>query len=157
LGHSELYNSLAEEDNAGLEEEPTCEAKESDKKKKAIAATTRILFELTQFNKHTGKVVLDKRSNSTDLVKVAPISSSLSIVLNKIHQSFVLVDPHLPDMPIVHASNLFLQLTGLILIHGLSQFHVSDSMISTFPFSSIFFYEFQSIQYPGLVTLAKIS
>jgi len=111
LGHSELYNSLAEEDNAGLEEEPTCEAKESDKQK-AIAAATRILFELTQFSKHTGKAVLDKRSNSADLVRVAPISSSLSIALNRIHQSFVLVDPHLPDMPIVHASNLFLQLTG---------------------------------------------
>nr|ABR16704.1 unknown [Picea sitchensis] len=52
LGHSGLYNSLAEEDNAGLEEEPTCEAKESDKQK-AIAAATRILFELTQFSKHT--------------------------------------------------------------------------------------------------------
>jgi hypothetical protein len=60
LGHCELYNSLSEEDNAGLEEEPTCEAKESDKQK-VIATITRILFELTQFNKHTGKVVLDKK------------------------------------------------------------------------------------------------
>lgn len=111
LGHNGLYNSLAEEDNAGLEEEPTCEAKESDKQK-AIAAVTCILFELTQFSKHTGKTVSDKRSNSADIIRVAPISSSLSIALNRIHQSFVLADPHLPDMPIVHASNLFLQLTG---------------------------------------------
>jgi len=73
----------------GLEEEPTCEAKESDKQK-AIASATLILFELTQFSKHTGKAVLDKRSNSADLVRVAPISSSLSIALNRIHQSFVL-------------------------------------------------------------------
>jgi len=111
MGHSGLYNSLAEEDNAGLEEEQACEAKESDKQK-AIDAASRILLELTQFSKHTGKTVLDKRSNSADLVRVAPISSSLSIALNRIHQSFVLTDPHLPDMPIVHASNMFLQLTG---------------------------------------------
>lgn len=109
MGHSGLYNSLAE-DNAGLEES-ACEAKESDKQK-ARAAADCILFELKQFSKHTGKIVLDKRSNSADLVRVAPINSSLSIALNRIHQSFVLADPHLPDMPIVHASSLFLQLTG---------------------------------------------
>ena len=30
----------------------------------------------------------------------------------KVQQSFVLSDPSLPDMPIVHVSDLFLQLTG---------------------------------------------
>ena len=70
-------------------EEPTYEAKESDKHK-ASGDVDCILFELKQLSKHTGNIVLDKRSNSYDLVRVAPINSSLSIALNKIHQSFIL-------------------------------------------------------------------
>nr|AML76784.1 putative LOV domain-containing protein [Ophioglossum vulgatum] len=37
---------------------------------------------------------------------------SLTMCLAKIQQSFVLCDPHLPDTPVVYASNMFLQLTG---------------------------------------------
>ena len=70
-------------------EEPACEAKESDKQKARDAADC-ILFELKQFSKHTWNIVLDKRSNSVEIVRVAPINSSLSIALNRIHQSFVL-------------------------------------------------------------------
>nr|AML76671.1 putative LOV domain-containing protein [Anemia tomentosa] len=32
--------------------------------------------------------------------------------LTKVQQSFVLTTPHLPNTPVVHASDLFLQLTG---------------------------------------------
>ncbi|BBN04325.1 protein MpLLP [Marchantia polymorpha subsp. ruderalis] len=40
------------------------------------------------------------------------VNSSLMLSLTRIQQSFVLADPNLPDMPIVHASDLFLHLTG---------------------------------------------
>nr|AML79493.1 putative LOV domain-containing protein [Cylindrocystis brebissonii] len=40
------------------------------------------------------------------------VCSSLMLHLIRIQQSFVLADPHLPDMPIVHASELFLELSG---------------------------------------------
>nr|AML79428.1 putative LOV domain-containing protein [Sciadopitys verticillata] len=110
-GHSGMYTSFAEDDNKGRRKEHTCEAKESDKQK-SITAVTRVLSELALFSKYTGKDVSDGRCNSANLVRVAPISSSLSIALSRIQQSFVLADPHVPDMPIVHASNLFLQLTG---------------------------------------------
>nr|AML76457.1 putative LOV domain-containing protein [Entransia fimbriata] len=40
------------------------------------------------------------------------VCSSLLISLTRIQQSFVLADPNLPDMPIIHASDLFCQLTG---------------------------------------------
>nr|AML76295.1 putative LOV domain-containing protein [Araucaria sp. BC-2016]AML77868.1 putative LOV domain-containing protein [Agathis robusta] len=111
LGHTGLNNSFAEDDNKGKEEKHTCEPKESDKQQSATAVT-RLLSELTHFSKYTGRAVLDGRCDSADLVRVAPISSSLSIALSRIQQSFVLADPHLPDMPIVYASNLFLLLTG---------------------------------------------
>ncbi|KAH9322865.1 hypothetical protein KI387_017504, partial [Taxus chinensis] len=94
-----------------IEEKRTCEATESDKQR-AVTAATRVLSELAHFSKYTGKTLLDRRCDSADLVRLTPISSSLSIALSRIQQSFVLSDPHLPDMPIVHASNLFLQLTG---------------------------------------------
>jgi PAS domain-containing protein len=42
----------------------------------------------------------------------SPLHSSLLQPLMKVQQSFVLADPSLPDTPIVHASELFLQLTG---------------------------------------------
>nr|AML77325.1 putative LOV domain-containing protein [Torreya nucifera] len=111
LGHSGMYNSFAEDDNKGIEEKHTCEAKDSDKQK-AVTAVTRVLSELAHFSKYTRNTVLGRRCDSADLVRLTPISSSLSIALNRIQQSFVLADPHLPDMPIVHVSNLFLQLTG---------------------------------------------
>nr|AML78958.1 putative LOV domain-containing protein [Cylindrocystis sp. BC-2016] len=40
------------------------------------------------------------------------VCSSLMLHLIRIQQSFVLADPNLPDMPIVHASDLFLELSG---------------------------------------------
>nr|AML77444.1 putative LOV domain-containing protein [Myriophyllum aquaticum] len=40
------------------------------------------------------------------------LSSSITLSLGRIKQSFVLTDPHLPDMPIVYASDAFFKLTG---------------------------------------------
>ena len=40
------------------------------------------------------------------------LPTSLLTPLYKLQQSFVLVDPNVPDMPIVHASAGFLMLTG---------------------------------------------
>nr|AML76596.1 putative LOV domain-containing protein [Manoao colensoi] len=112
LGHSRLQNSCTEDDHKGRVVKHACEAKESDKQN-AIAAISCIMSELAHFSKCTGKSVSDTRCDSADLVREAPsISSSLTIALSRIQQSFVLVDPHLPEMPIVHASNSFLQLTG---------------------------------------------
>nr|AML79406.1 putative LOV domain-containing protein [Cycas micholitzii] len=110
-GYSGPYGSLVEEESRGLEEEETCEATESDKQR-AINAVTRVLSELTHFSNYTGRIVSGTKSIPRDPGRVAPICSSLLIALNKIQQSFVLVNPHLPGMPIVHASDLFLQLTG---------------------------------------------
>lgn len=45
-------------------------------------------------------------------VSCAMLPTSLLTPLYKLHQSFVLVDANLPDMPIVHASDGFLKLTG---------------------------------------------
>nr|AML78173.1 putative LOV domain-containing protein [Halocarpus bidwillii] len=112
LGHSRLQNSCTEDDHKGRVVKHACEAKESAKQK-AKAAISCVMSELVLFSKYTGKSVSDTRCDSADLVRVAPsISSSLTIALSRIQQSFVLVDPHLPEMPIVHASNSFLQLTG---------------------------------------------
>nr|AML76435.1 putative LOV domain-containing protein [Pherosphaera fitzgeraldii] len=112
LDHSRLQNSCTEDDHKGRVVKHACEAKESDKQN-AIAAISCVMSELSLFSKYSGKSVSDTRCDSADLVRVAPsISSSLTIALSRIPQSFVLVDPHLPEMPIVHASNSFLQLTG---------------------------------------------
>nr|AML77582.1 putative LOV domain-containing protein [Phyllocladus hypophyllus] len=112
LGHSRLQNSCTQDDHKGRVVKHACEAKESDKQK-AGAAIRCVMSELALFSKYTGKTVSDTKCDSADLVRVAPsINSSLTIALSRIQQSFVLVDPHLPEMPIVHASNSFLQLTG---------------------------------------------
>lgn len=47
-----------------------------------------------------------------DSVGIPALSSSLNLSLGRIKQSFVLTDRHLPDMPIVYASDAFLSLTG---------------------------------------------
>nr|AML78252.1 putative LOV domain-containing protein [Falcatifolium taxoides] len=112
LGHIRLHNSFTEDDHKGRVEKHACEAQESDKQN-ALAAISCVMSELAHFSKYTGKTVSDTRCDSADRVRVSPISSSsLTIALSRIQQSFVLVDPYLPDMPIVHASDSFLHLTG---------------------------------------------
>nr|AML78717.1 putative LOV domain-containing protein [Elaeocarpus sylvestris] len=97
-------------DTRGLEIDEHCEASESEKRT-AVTAINSILSVLTHCSESTGRLVCEKRCCC--FVPVAGcITSSLNISLGRIKQSFVLTDPHLPDMPIVYASDAFLKLTG---------------------------------------------
>uniref|UniRef100_A0A2C9VW94 PAS domain-containing protein n=1 Tax=Manihot esculenta TaxID=3983 RepID=A0A2C9VW94_MANES len=95
-------------DTRGLDFEEPCEASEAEKRR-ATSAMNSILSVLTQDSVSTGKSVCGKRCSFPG---ATVISSSLNISLGRIKQSFVLTDPHLPDMPIVYASDAFLKLTG---------------------------------------------
>nr|AML79060.1 putative LOV domain-containing protein [Croton tiglium] len=95
-------------DTRGLNFEEPCEANDAEKRK-AVTAINTILSVLTHYSELTGILVCGKRSS---LPGAGLISSSLNISLGRIKQSFVLTDPHLPDMPIVYASDAFLTLTG---------------------------------------------
>ncbi|KAL5228731.1 hypothetical protein ABZP36_016996, partial [Zizania latifolia] len=78
-------------------------------KEKALSTTNSIFSALNRYSKLTGLVVCRKRCDS---VGIPALSSSLNLSLGRIKQSFVLTDPHLPDMPIIYASDAFLSLTG---------------------------------------------
>ncbi|PSR85044.1 Protein TWIN LOV like [Actinidia chinensis var. chinensis] len=85
-----------------------CEASDVEKQK-AASAMKDILSVLTHYSELTGRLVCGKRCCSAGR---GLLSSSLTLSLGRIKQSFVLTDPHLPDMPIVYASDAFLKLTG---------------------------------------------
>nr|AML78181.1 putative LOV domain-containing protein [Sideroxylon reclinatum] len=91
-----------------LEVGEQCEASDLEKQK-AATASNNILSVLSHYSELTGRLVCGKRCcfSGMDL-----LGSSLNISLGRIKQSFVLTDPHLPDMPIVYASDAFLKLTG---------------------------------------------
>nr|AML76740.1 putative LOV domain-containing protein [Canella winterana] len=108
LGRAQAFDSFVDSDNRVLEAEESCEASDLEKQK-AASASSNILSALSHYSKLTGKVVCGKRCSSVGIV---PLGSSLIISLGRIKQSFVLTDPHLPDMPIVYASDAFLNLTG---------------------------------------------
>nr|AML76437.1 putative LOV domain-containing protein [Kirkia wilmsii] len=95
-------------DSRGLEIEEPCEASDIEKQS-AANAISNVLSVLTHYSESTGRLVCAKRCS---LPETRFISSSLNISLGRIKQSFVLSDPHLPDMPIVYASDPFLKLTG---------------------------------------------
>ncbi|MQL91643.1 hypothetical protein Taro_024257 [Colocasia esculenta] len=101
-------DSFVDSDNRGLEAEESCEASDMEKQK-AVDAANSVLSTLTHYSELTGRIVCRTRCTS---VGVAPLASSLNISLGRIKQSFVLTDPQLPDMPIVYASDAFLNLTG---------------------------------------------
>lgn len=102
------FDSFDDADSRGLEAEESRVATEGEKQKATNAAKT-ILSILTYYRKHTDRYIHGKRSSSASIM---PLNSSLNISLGRIKQSFVLTDPHLPDMPIVYASDAFLHLTG---------------------------------------------
>nr|AML79094.1 putative LOV domain-containing protein [Illicium floridanum] len=104
-------DSLVVSDSRGLQVEESCEAREHEKQAAMLAANT-ILSALSQYSQLMGKLVCGKRCCSPDPLGIVPLGSSLNIPLGRIKQSFVLTDPHLPDMPIVYASDAFLSLTG---------------------------------------------
>ncbi|PKA59013.1 Protein TWIN LOV 1 [Apostasia shenzhenica] len=103
------FDSYEDSDNRGLEGEERREAGDREKQK-AMEGTNEILLKLIHYSKLTGRVVCGKRCSPVP--GIAPLCSSLCTSLGRIKQSFVLTDPHLPDMPIVYASDAFLSLTG---------------------------------------------
>ncbi|CAK9213986.1 unnamed protein product [Sphagnum jensenii] len=113
-GDSVLNDDTQGDDDVGdTDEEQTCVvAKEEDKGRAACAVQT-ILCDLME-NSRIGGGVADKRCN-LELVEsqvAGVVCSSLMLSLTRIQQSFVLADPKLPDIPIVHASKVFCELTG---------------------------------------------
>jgi PAS domain S-box-containing protein len=85
-----------------------CKANETEKRK-AESVMNNIMSVLTHYSEITGRLVSAKRCN---LSAKDHLGASLNISLGRIKQSFILTDPHLPDMPIVYASDAFLILTG---------------------------------------------
>nr|AML79591.1 putative LOV domain-containing protein [Corydalis linstowiana] len=108
LDRSRALDSVLDSDNRVVEAEESCEASELEKRK-AVTALNNILSVLTHYSELTGRLVCGKRCSSSGM---GPLGSSLNISLGRIKQSFVLIDPHLHDMPIVYASDAFLNLTG---------------------------------------------
>nr|AML77360.1 putative LOV domain-containing protein [Akania lucens] len=104
LGRGLLLDSNTRE----LESDEHCEASDLEKRR-AATAIDNILSVLTHYSESIDRLVCEKRCC---LPGVGFLSSSLNISLGRIKQSFVLTDPHLPDMPIVYASDAFLRLTG---------------------------------------------
>ncbi|CAL1357306.1 unnamed protein product [Linum trigynum] len=88
-----------------LEVEQQCKASDTEKQ---IAATAirNVLSVLTHYSELTGRLVCEKRFGPS------LVSSSLHISLGRIKQSFVLMDPHMPEIPIVYVSDTFLRMTG---------------------------------------------
>ncbi|XP_076883074.1 protein TWIN LOV 1-like [Bidens hawaiensis] len=72
-------------------------------------AMRSILSLLTHYSQLTGRLVSETRCCSTYM---SGVGASLNISLGRIKQSFVLTDPHKTDIPIVYASDAFLELTG---------------------------------------------
>ncbi|XP_038713892.1 protein TWIN LOV 1 isoform X2 [Tripterygium wilfordii] len=88
--------------------EELCEANDLEKQR-ATNSVNNILSVLTRCSEFTGQMVCGKRCT---LRGAGLLCSSLNISLGRIKQSFVLINPHLPEMPIVYASDAFLKLTG---------------------------------------------
>nr|AML79608.1 putative LOV domain-containing protein [Sambucus canadensis] len=95
-------------DDKELEVDEACKANDIEKRR-AATAMNNILSVLTHYSESTGRSVSGKRCY---LPGMAPLGASLNISLGRIKQSFVLTDPHLPDTPIVYASDAFLKFTG---------------------------------------------
>ncbi|XP_068326167.1 protein TWIN LOV 1-like isoform X1 [Pyrus communis] len=103
-----LESALDDADSRGFNIEESCEASDVEKTR-AATAINNILSVLTHYSELTGRLVCGKRCS---LSGVGLLSSALNISLGRIKQSFVLTDSHLPDMPIVYASDAFFKLTG---------------------------------------------
>ncbi|XP_022877570.1 protein TWIN LOV 1 isoform X2 [Olea europaea var. sylvestris] len=108
IGRASSLDSVSSPDDGEEEINEPCEASETEKGK-ANAALSNILSILTHYSELSGKLVCGK---CCCLSGTGRLVSSLNISLGRIKQSFVLSDPHLPDMPIVYASDMFLELTG---------------------------------------------
>ncbi|KAD2393793.1 hypothetical protein R6Q59_011901 [Mikania micrantha] len=87
--------------------ELACKVSDSEKEV-ANSAMGSILSMLTHYSQLTGRLVSENRCCSS----YSCLGASLYISLGRIKQSFVLTDPHKTDIPIVYASDAFLELTG---------------------------------------------
>nr|AML78891.1 putative LOV domain-containing protein [Osmunda sp. BC-2016] len=111
-GANNVIDTRAEDDKDWVEED-NVEVQQADKERSGSCVRS-LLRELAESSKCKGVGVTETRCTT---VATCPgeervVSSSLMLSLTKVQQSFVLANPHLPDMPIVHASELFLHLTG---------------------------------------------
>nr|AML77758.1 putative LOV domain-containing protein [Selaginella apoda] len=80
-------------------------------KRAAFAAVEAVLQDLAASScKRVGAA--RSRSFSEGTIPTGFVATSLLLFLTRIPHSFVLADPHRPDMPVVHASIEFLELTG---------------------------------------------
>nr|AML78196.1 putative LOV domain-containing protein [Lygodium japonicum] len=98
-------------DSADITEDDNCEVRQADREKAKVSVKS-LLHELT--NECTGGGITEIRC-ATAVARPGGehfVCSSLMLSLTKVQQSFVLANPHLPDTPIVHASEMFLWLTG---------------------------------------------
>lgn len=103
-------DSVSGLDHSEVDVEGPCEASDQEKTK-ANVAVNNIMSVLANYSELNGRLVSDKRccQSGTSL-----LCASLNISFGRIKQSFVLTDTHLPDMPIVYASDAFLKLTGFL-------------------------------------------
>ncbi|XP_031100222.1 protein TWIN LOV 1 isoform X4 [Ipomoea triloba] len=99
--------SVSELDYPEPEVDDPCEASDLEKRK-STAALNNILSVLMNYSELTGRSVSGKRCSPP---RAGLLGASLTLSLGRIKQSFVLTDPHIPDMPIVYASDAFLRLT----------------------------------------------
>nr|AML76951.1 putative LOV domain-containing protein [Spinulum annotinum] len=95
----------------GMNVKEECEVKGEDKRKAATAVRS-VLSDIIKSSKSEGGVAEQRFICLAESAAMGVICSSLMLSLTQIQQSFVLVDPNRPDMPIVHASDTFLRLTG---------------------------------------------
>ncbi|KAK6931184.1 PAS domain [Dillenia turbinata] len=102
------FESVLNLDDRGVDVETPHEASELEMRKAANAFNS-VLSVLTHYSEITGRLVCERRCC---LSGMGILESSLNTSLGRIKQSFVLTDPHLPDMPIVYASDAFLKLAG---------------------------------------------
>ncbi|CAK9209922.1 unnamed protein product [Sphagnum jensenii] len=120
---SECLQQIQGEAPAGLcvsleadeeEDNHKCVAKDEDKGRAACAVQT-ILCNLMENSRigGGGRGVAETRCKEIAESAVGGVvCSSLMLSLTRIQQSFVLADPKLPDIPIVHASKVFCEITG---------------------------------------------
>nr|AML79215.1 putative LOV domain-containing protein [Mesotaenium braunii] len=77
---------------------------------RAARAVRGLLADLARAS--AGQVSAERCTAIADGAAKGVLCTSMLTPLVRIQQSFVLVDPALPDSPIVHASDVFLQMTG---------------------------------------------
>nr|AML79145.1 putative LOV domain-containing protein [Leucostegia immersa] len=78
--------------------------------KMAFTVMQLVIHELTKASELKSAEVMRRRflSENAEIT----LCSSLTIALTRIQQSFVMSNPYLPGMPVIYASDKFLQLTG---------------------------------------------